>query len=202
MIRALLAARYVTFTAVVLLLVVLAWSGKRVSYEQSINSFFAEDDPYMRVYQQAAETFGDDNFIFLVYDDPALLTPAGLDRVSELAASVAPDRIAAVERVESLDAMPLALVDRRRPAGTRPPAQDGSQSGSERRQAGDQERRPENQRDDGGGRRPDGRGRRHRAGRDQGSADAASALSGHADRRHRHDDGGGRAAEKDSISTT
>ena len=47
MIRALLAARYVTFTAVVLLLGVLAWSGKRVSYEQSINSFFAEDDPYM-----------------------------------------------------------------------------------------------------------------------------------------------------------
>ncbi len=47
MIRALLAARYVTFTAVVLLLLALAWSGKRVSYEQSINSFFAEDDPYM-----------------------------------------------------------------------------------------------------------------------------------------------------------
>ena len=56
---------------------VLAWAGKRVSYEQSINSFFAEDDPYMAVYQQAAETFGDDNFVFLVYDDPELLTPAG-----------------------------------------------------------------------------------------------------------------------------
>ena len=107
MIRALLAARYVTFTAVVLLLVVLAWSGKRVSYEQSINSFFAEDDPYMAVYQQAAKTFGDDNFVFLVYDDPALLSPQGLDRVSELAAAVAPDRIPAVQRVESLDAMPL-----------------------------------------------------------------------------------------------
>ena len=41
MIRSLLAARYVAFTAVVLLLLVLAVSGKRVSYEQSINSFFA-----------------------------------------------------------------------------------------------------------------------------------------------------------------
>ena len=78
-----------------------------MSYEQSINSFFAEDDPYMAVYQQAAKTFGDDNFIFLVYDDPALLSPQGLDRVSELAAAVAPERIAAVQRVESLDAMPL-----------------------------------------------------------------------------------------------
>jgi uncharacterized protein len=106
-IRALLAARYVTFAAVVLLLVALAWFGKRVGYEQSINSFFAEDDPYMAVYQQAAKTFGDDNFIFLVYDDPGLLSPQGLERVSELAAAVAPQRIPAVQRVESLDAMPL-----------------------------------------------------------------------------------------------
>jgi len=106
-IRALLAARYATFVAVVMLLVALAISGKRVSYEQSINSFFAADDPYMAVYQEAAKTFGDDNFIFLVYEDPDLLSPAGLERVSELAAAVAPDRIPAVQRVESLDAMPL-----------------------------------------------------------------------------------------------
>src|SRR5437870_5217487 len=106
-IRALLAARYVTFSAVVILLVALALWGRRVSYEQSISSFFAEDDPYMRVYQQAAKTFGDDNFVFVVYDDPELLTPRGLDRVSELAAAVAPGRIAGVQRVESLDAMPL-----------------------------------------------------------------------------------------------
>ncbi len=107
MIRALLAARYFTFTTIVLLLAVLLVSGKRVSYEQSISSFFADDDPDMAIYQKAAQTFGDDNFVFLVYDDPALLTPAGLDRVSELAAAVGPAQIAAVERVESLDAMPL-----------------------------------------------------------------------------------------------
>jgi uncharacterized protein len=106
-IRALLAARHVTFAVVVILLVALVWAGKRVSYEQSINSFFAEDDPAMRVYQQAARTFGDDNFVFVVYDDTALLTPDGLNRVSELAAAVAPDRIPGVQRVESLDAMPL-----------------------------------------------------------------------------------------------
>src|SRR5262249_7594805 len=89
------------------LLAALAVWGHRVGYEQSINSFFAEDDPYMRVYQQAAKTFGDDNFVFLVYDDPELLSPAGIDRVAELAAAVAPGRIAGVQRVESLDAMPL-----------------------------------------------------------------------------------------------
>ncbi len=107
MIRTLLAVRYVVFSAIVILLVVLAVWGRRVGYEQSINSFFAEDDPYMRVYQQAARTFGDDNFVFIVYDDPELLTPAGIDRVAELAAAVAPGRIAGVQRVESLDAMPL-----------------------------------------------------------------------------------------------
>src|SRR5580693_3702830 len=106
-IRALLAARHVTFAVVVILLVALVWGGTRVSYEQSINSFFAEDDPAMQVYQQAARTFGDDNFVFVVYDDPALLTPEGLSRVSELAEAVAPDRIPGVQRVESLDAMPL-----------------------------------------------------------------------------------------------
>ena len=106
-IRTLLAVRYVVFAAVVLLLIGLAVGGRRVGYEQSINSFFAEDDPYMRVYQDAARTFGDDNFVFLVYDDPDLLTPAGIDRVAELAAAVTPGRIEGVQRVESLDAMPL-----------------------------------------------------------------------------------------------
>ncbi len=106
-IRSLLDARYVTFSAVAVLLLVLAVGGRRVGYEQSINSFFAEDDPSMRVYQQAARTFGDDNFVFVVYDDPDLLTPAGLDRVSELARDVAAGKIEGVQRVESLDAMPL-----------------------------------------------------------------------------------------------
>ena len=103
----LLAARYVTFAAVVLLLVALAVAGKRVSYEQSINSFFAADDPYMAVYQQAAKTFGDDNFIFLVYDDPASHLARGVDRVSDLAASVGASTSRPCSTVESLDAMPL-----------------------------------------------------------------------------------------------
>lgn len=107
MIRSLLASRYVVFAAVVLLAAGLAVFGHRVGYEQSIHSFFAEDDPYMAAYQRAAATFGDDNFTFIVYDDPELLTPAGIDRVAELAAALAPERIEAVQRVESLDAMPL-----------------------------------------------------------------------------------------------
>jgi predicted RND superfamily exporter protein len=103
----LIRARFVTAAATAVLLVLLVIYGRKVSYEQSIGSFFADDDPYMAVYQKAARSFGDDNFVFLVYDDPELVTPAGLDRTAELAAAVGPDRIAGVLRVESLGAMPL-----------------------------------------------------------------------------------------------
>lgn len=110
MIRVLLRARYISFAAVALLLGYLIVYGHRVTYEQSIDSFFADDDPDMLAYQKAARTFGDDNFVFLVYDDPDLLTPAGMDRVSELAAAVDATKIPGVLRIESLDAMPQLWV--------------------------------------------------------------------------------------------
>lgn len=103
----LLRFRHLFCALVVGLLIGLALFGERVGYEQSIGSFFADDDPTMNVYQKAAATFGDDNFVFLVYDDPNVLTPAGMDRAGELAAAVAPDKIEGVSRVESIDAMPL-----------------------------------------------------------------------------------------------
>jgi predicted RND superfamily exporter protein len=107
-IRLLLGARYIAFASVLAALGLLLVYGRQVSYEQSIKSFFADDDPVMAAYQQAAATFGDDNFVFVVYDDPELLTPAGMDRVRELADAVGPARIPdAVLRVESLDTMPL-----------------------------------------------------------------------------------------------
>jgi predicted RND superfamily exporter protein len=55
----------------------------------------------------SAKVFGDDNFVFIAYDDPALFTPQGMDRIAELATAVGPTRISSVRRVESLAAMPL-----------------------------------------------------------------------------------------------
>lgn len=107
MIQLLLRWRLAAFVSLLVLLAALLAFGRRVSYEQSIRSFFAEDDPHMAVYQDAARVFGDDNFVFVVYDDPALFTPGGMDRVAELAAALGPGRVEGVVRVESLDAMPL-----------------------------------------------------------------------------------------------
>jgi hypothetical protein len=91
-IRLLLKTRHVSFALTLLALVLLAIFGKRVGYEQSIKSFFADDDPHMAAYQAAAKVFGDDNFVFIAYDDPDLLTSAGMDRVAELAAAVGAHR--------------------------------------------------------------------------------------------------------------
>jgi len=105
--NALIRARLATFTAAVVLLGLLIWQDKRVGYEQSIKSFFADDDPAMALYRRASAAFGDDNFVFVAYDDAAVLTPGGMDRVAELAAAIAPGRIDGVARVESIDAMPV-----------------------------------------------------------------------------------------------
>ena len=107
MIRLLIQARHATFVAVALAFVLLLACGRRVGYEQSINSFFAEADPSIVAYQEASRSFGDDNFVFVAYDDPALLTPGGMDRVAELARAVGPGTSDGVLRVESLDAMPV-----------------------------------------------------------------------------------------------
>ena len=107
MINFLLKARGVSFGAVALLLAALVIAGKPVHYEQSVRSFFANDDPALLDYIRASEAFGDDNLVFVSYQDPGLLTPAGMDRVAELAREVGPKQIQGVERVESIDVMPL-----------------------------------------------------------------------------------------------
>jgi predicted RND superfamily exporter protein len=89
------------------LLLILSALGKHVQYEQSIASFFPENDPTVIAYRRAAESFGSDQFVFVAYEDPDLLTPAGMDRVKALASALQPARIPGVLRVESLDAMPL-----------------------------------------------------------------------------------------------
>lgn len=107
MIRLLIRARYVSFAVVALGLAGLLALGRGVTYEQSIQSFFAEDDPGVVGYQEASKSFGNDQFVFVAYDDPQALTPAGIARMAELAEALSPAHVEGVVRVESLDAMPV-----------------------------------------------------------------------------------------------
>ncbi len=107
MIDFLLRFRWVSFGLVVLSLLALLLAGKRVGYEQSIRSFFGDDDPDIIAYNKASAAFGDDNFVFVAYDDPGLISAGGMDRVAELARELGPKNLSGVVRVESLDAMPL-----------------------------------------------------------------------------------------------
>ncbi len=103
----LLRARHLTLLAVVLTLVALLLLGRHVRYEQSLTAFFVDSDPAVLDYQRASAAFGNDNVVFVTYDDPELLTPAGMDRLAELAGSITPATIPAVVDVQSLDRMPL-----------------------------------------------------------------------------------------------
>ena len=98
--------RFVTFPLVLLVTALLGWLGGTATYEQSISSLFAPNDPDIVAYEAAGRSFGSDNFAFVAYDDPMLLTPEGMARVAELAQAVGPDSIAGIQSVQSLDAMP------------------------------------------------------------------------------------------------
>jgi len=113
-IRLLIRARYATLALAVVALIGLALFGRPVGYDQSIESFFAQDDPNVVAYRRASAAFGNDQIVFLAYDDPELLTEAGLGRVRTLAEAIGPAQIDGVVRVESLDAMPpFWLIDDR-----------------------------------------------------------------------------------------
>ncbi|HEU5117409.1 MAG TPA: MMPL family transporter, partial [Isosphaeraceae bacterium] len=70
-------------------------------------AFFPDGDPAVRDYQRASAQFGNDNVVFITYDDPDLLTSGGMERLGELVRSVQTEKIPAVEDVQSLDRMPL-----------------------------------------------------------------------------------------------
>ncbi|MEM6978388.1 MAG: MMPL family transporter [Planctomycetota bacterium] len=48
--------------------------------DRSLASLFADDDPSLLNYQSLQQTFGGNLVVMMVYDDPELSTPAGLDR--------------------------------------------------------------------------------------------------------------------------
>lgn len=77
-----------------------------IRFDQSIEGFFPDDHEGLARYTEARKLFGEENMVFVAYEDPDLWSPEGMDRLAELAAALGEDK-EGVERVESMDAMPL-----------------------------------------------------------------------------------------------
>src|SRR5690606_34180378 len=57
----------------------------RLQLDETIESFYAPDDPYLLDYQQSKRWFGGDEFVLVAYNDPQLLESEGLERVRRFA---------------------------------------------------------------------------------------------------------------------
>jgi predicted RND superfamily exporter protein/SAM-dependent methyltransferase len=74
--------------AVVILAIALPLSW-RLEMDRTIDQMFAADDPTLLAYNELRDAFGGNAAMMLVYHDPELMTPAGLDRAAGLSARVA-----------------------------------------------------------------------------------------------------------------
>lgn len=57
----------------------------RLTFDQSLESLYADEDPHLRDYLDSKRWFGGDELVGVVYTDPALLQAEGLERVRKLA---------------------------------------------------------------------------------------------------------------------
>ena len=57
---------------------------QQLSFDNSIESLYAENDPWLREYRQSKQSFGSDDIIFFAYTDPELMSDDGLERVAQL----------------------------------------------------------------------------------------------------------------------
>lgn len=56
----------------------------RLTFDQSIESLYAENDPRLLDYRQSKSWFGGDDFVFIAYTDPELLSPESQSRLAQL----------------------------------------------------------------------------------------------------------------------
>lgn len=77
-----------------------------IQFDQSIEGFFPDDHEGLARYLKARGLFGEENMVFVAYEDADLWSPEGMDRLAELAEAIRGDTDG-IDRVESMDAMPL-----------------------------------------------------------------------------------------------
>ncbi|MFG0333845.1 MAG: RND family transporter, partial [Maioricimonas sp. JB049] len=57
----------------------------RLELDESIESFYAEDDPYLAAWRDSKEWFGGDEFVLVAYSDPDILESGNLERLRTFA---------------------------------------------------------------------------------------------------------------------
>ena len=50
----------------------------RLEFDQTLQNMFAPDDPELAAFEKFGRTFGGDQVVLAVYDEPNLMTPAGI----------------------------------------------------------------------------------------------------------------------------
>lgn len=106
LISALWQSRYVVWFVILLMMGWGWWTTPPVQFNQTIEGFFPPDNPALKSYQRSERMFGGDQIVFVVYDDPKLWSPAGMQRLSSLTESIQ-ESVPGISRVESLDRMPV-----------------------------------------------------------------------------------------------
>src|SRR5262245_48590245 len=74
----------------------------RLTFNQSIESMFSPEDPHLADYVASRRYFGGDELVGVVYQDPELFEPKGLDRVRFLADELSGIRGVQAESTQSL----------------------------------------------------------------------------------------------------
>lgn len=77
---------------------------KNISFDHSVRSLFAENNPRLLDYYAMVRDFGSDTVCLVVYQNPELLTAAGLDELAEFSQQLR--KIPGVEETTSLAQMP------------------------------------------------------------------------------------------------
>ncbi|MBI2824539.1 MAG: RND family transporter [Planctomycetia bacterium] len=81
------------------------WPAQQLAFDRSVENMFAPDDPLLAPYHKLQRTFGGNEVALAAYDDPQLLTQAGMDRLEELTAAL--EHVPGVSTVFSLTRSPL-----------------------------------------------------------------------------------------------
>ncbi len=75
---------------------------RRLEFDNSLESLYAERDPHLQDYRRSKAWFGSDEIVFVAYSDPELLTDEGIERVAKLTEQLSEMPGVVPESVQSL----------------------------------------------------------------------------------------------------